>query len=79
MERVSLEEEVLGTTINGHDDNGSDDVAECIDEPRESNLVNAKQSSICHIPYVDVPKLEFCLASTEIVFGACERSPRSCM
>ena len=42
MERVSLEDEVLDITINGHGDNGSDDVAECIDEPQESNFVNAK-------------------------------------
>ena len=72
-ERVSLEEEVLDTTINGHDDDGdddgADDGAENIDEPQGSNPINvdSKQSLVCHISCADVPKLEFCLASTEII------------
>ncbi len=41
LERVSLEEEVLDTTINGHDDDGADDGAENIDEPQGSNPINA--------------------------------------
>jgi hypothetical protein len=68
-----LEEEVLDTTINGHDDDGdddgADDGAENIDEPQGSNPINvdSKQSLVCHISCADVPKLEFCLASTEII------------
>ena len=85
LEKVSLEEEVIDTTINGHDDgNGGDDATEIFDEPQGSNPVDvgSKKSLVHHIPYDDVPKLEFCLASTETLLDllkqlhgpACKRS-----
>lgn len=77
LEKASLEEEVLDTTINGHGDNGDDgdDGAEIIDEPQGSNHGNVdnKDSLVQHISYIDVPKLEFCLASTSIVLDLLKR------
>ncbi|XP_028411412.1 uncharacterized protein LOC114533974 [Dendronephthya gigantea] len=72
IDKVSLEEEVLDTTINGHSDDDADDDDDCDDgddddDGTEKAPKNSKQSFVRHIPSTDVPKLELCLASTTII------------
>ena len=72
VERASLEEEVLDTTIEGHDDN----------DPQQST-----DSLVWHIPYLDVPKLEFCIVTTTTILNlleklhgpVCKRSGCNCL
>ena len=67
VERTSLEEEVLDTTIEGHDDNDDADVHDDND-PQQST-----DGLVWHIPYLDVPKLEFCVVATTTILNLLEK------
>ncbi|XP_028417582.1 uncharacterized protein LOC114542029 [Dendronephthya gigantea] len=74
IDRVSLEEEVLDTTINGHsDDDGDDDDGVTGGVDTETAQKSNKESFVRHIPSIDVPKLELCLASTAIILELLEK------
>ena len=63
-----LEEEVYNTQIEGHDDNG-DGQGNNVDDNEDGSNKGKSQSEVTGIEIVDIPTLEFCLASTSAILN----------